>query len=155
MNYVANEKQFGDGPSLASSLKVQEEVLTKLNIKINKGDLRLIDRLGELSGRSRSSILVQLISIILNDFLRTMFEEDKDTAAVMALYADAKIGLNYRSRGGWTEIIFGDPDSLEVEFYWSDERKRRKESSGFSLQHDELERRIEELEKKHRGRSEK
>ena len=107
MNYKIDLERFGDGPSLVEQFKPREVGVEKFNIKVRKSDLHLIDKLAELSGRSRAFILNHLVRTILVDMLDAMHEDDEDSAALFALYVDQKCGKNMLSVDGWSAAMFG------------------------------------------------
>lgn len=117
MKYELNKAMFGDQRSFVEQVKGKEPSNSKFNIKIRKDDLRVIDAVSELAGKPRSSIVVNLVNNILSDMLHAMAEDDKDAAALLARYADQKIGKDYDDIDGWSAAVFG-VTSYDAVGYW-------------------------------------
>lgn len=117
MEYAIDLQAFGDGLSIAERLKPRKIANAKFNIKVRKSDLRLIDRLAELAGRSRAHVLDGLVQSILLEMLQEMREEDEDSAALLALYVDQKLGKSRDSTDGWSAALFG-LESYLAKSYW-------------------------------------
>ena len=113
MKYTVEPDKFGNGQSLVERYRQIESGISKFNIKVRKSDLALIDRLAELSGRSRAYILNDLVQMSLVEMLKAMREDDEDFAALLALYVDKRCGKNEASIDGWSAELFG------VESYWA------------------------------------
>ena len=143
MKYAIEIEKFGDGPSLVEQYKPREAGNTKFNIKVRKADLRLVDGLAELSGRSRAYLLNGLVQNILVDMIHEMRDDDEDFAALLALYVDQKCGKRADSVDGWSAALFG-LDSYRAQNYWV-----QREVHGYqpSEKHQELLRRIKALKK--------
>ena len=143
MTYRINLTNFGDEPSLVERFTPREAGNSKFNIKVRKSDLTLIDRLAELTGRSRSFILNVLVQSSLVEMLKELREEDEDSAALIALYVDQKLGKSQGSTDGWTAALFG-LESYEANSYWL-----RNQRSDFepSDKYKEVHRRIKALQK--------
>lgn len=117
MTYHFDLTKFGDGRSFVERFKSRELGNSKFNIKVRKTDLSLIDRLAELTGKSRAFILNALVQNILMDMLHERYEEDDDSAALLALYADQKLGKSESSTDGWSAALFG-LESYFAKSYW-------------------------------------
>lgn len=138
MKYTIEPEKFGDEPSLVEQYRPREAGPAKFNIKVRKADLRLIDRLAELSGRSRAYFINGLVQDILVEMLREMRDDDEDFAALLALYTDQKCGKNQLSTDGWSAALFGlQPSNM----YMADDSRQPSEK------HQELLRRIRALKK--------
>jgi hypothetical protein len=134
MNYKIDLEKFGDGPSLVERFKPREDGAEKFNIKVRKSDLLLIDKLAELSGRSRAFILNNLVRTILEEMLDVMNEKAEDFAALFASYVDQKCGKHKLSVDGWSAALFGlQPKNI----YMPDENHQPSE------EHQDLYRRIQ------------
>ena len=138
MKYKIVSEKFGGEPSLVEQYRPREAGQARFNIKVRTADLRLIDRLAELSGRSRSYLLNSLVQDILVEMLHEMRDDDEHFAALLALHTDKKCGKNELSVDGWSAALFGlQPRNI----YMPDESHRPSEK------HQELLRRIEEQKK--------
>ena len=109
--------KFGDEPSLVERFTPREAGNSKFNIKVRKSDLSLIDRLAELTGRSRAFILNALVQSSLVEMLQELRQEDEDSAALLALYVDRKLGKSEESTDGWSAALFG-LESYFAKSYW-------------------------------------
>ena len=89
MKYRIDPEKFGGGSSLYERTKSREDSNAKFNIKVRRSDLRLIDHLAEHAGTSRATILNSMVRVILVEMLQEMRNDDEDSAALLALYADA------------------------------------------------------------------
>lgn len=144
MKYEININAFADETALASRLMNKEIAGTsKFSIKVRKADLRLIDRLAQLSGRSRANIINALVTAILNRMLRAMRDDDEDFAALLALHVDEKCGKNVDSTDGWSAKLFG-LESYYAKSYWMQHEEKSYEPSE---KYNELHRRIKENKK--------
>lgn len=143
MKYKVERDKFGDGESLVARYKPTDSGNAKFNIKVRKSDLALIDRLAELSGRSRAYILNDLVQMSLVGMMQAMRDDDEDFAALLALYADKKCGKNEASIDGWSAALFG------VESYWAQNYWIQHETQGHepSEKYQELLRRIKAAKK--------
>ena len=117
MTYRIDLTKFGDEPSLVERFTPRAVGNSKFNIKVRKSDLSLIDRLAELTGRSRAFILNALVQGSLVEMLQEMHEEDEDSAALLALYVDGKLGMDKFSLDGWSAGMFG-LHSYATNSYW-------------------------------------
>jgi hypothetical protein len=117
MTYRIDLEKFGNERSFVERLKPREIGNSKFNIKVRKSDLRLIDRLAELAGKSRAFVLNTLVQDILIEMLHDRREEDEDSAALLALYVDQKLGKSEVSTDGWSAALFG-LESYIAKSYW-------------------------------------
>lgn len=117
MEYTIGLDKFGDETSLVERYKPRDAGNTKFNIKVRKSDLRLIDRLAELSGRSRAYVVNALIQNILVEMIHEMRNDDEDFAALLALYVDKQCGKSQASVDGWSAALFG-VESYGAKNYW-------------------------------------
>lgn len=143
MKYTIELDKLGDGTSLVERYKPRDAGNAKFNIKVRKSDLRLIDRLAELSGRSRAYVLNDLVQSILLEMIHEMRDDDEDFAALLALYVDQKCGKSEASVNGWSAALFG-VDSYRAQNYWVQREMDGHQPSGKSL---ELLRRIKAVKK--------
>lgn len=143
MKYTIELDKFGDGASLVERYKTRDAGNAKFNIKVRKSDLLLIDRVAELSGRSRAYVLNDLVQGILVEMIHEMRDDDEDFAALLALYVDQKRGKSEASVDGWSAALFG-VDSYRAQNYWV-----QRELHGYqsSEKQQELRRRIKALKK--------
>jgi hypothetical protein len=135
--------KFGDATSLVERFKAHDGGTAKFNIKVRKSDLRLIDRLAELSGRSRAYVVNALIQNILVEMIHEMRDDDEDFAALLALYVDKQCGKSQASVDGWSAALFG-VDSYGAQNYWV---QREIEEHQPSEKYQELLRRIKGVKK--------
>ena len=117
MTYRIDPEKFGDGRSLYDRAKSREDSNAKFNIKVRRSDLRLIDHLAEHAGASRATTLNNIVSSILLEKLQEMRNDDEDSAALLALYADEKLGKSEESTDGWSAALFG-LESYFAKSYW-------------------------------------
>jgi hypothetical protein len=137
MTYRIDLTKFGDEPSLVEQNKPREAGNAKFNIKVRKADLDLIDRIAELSGRSRAYLLNDIVQNILVDMLHEMQDDDEGFAALLAHQVDKRCGKDWLAVDGWSAALFGlQPKNL----YNPDESRQ-------SEKHKELLRRIEGINK--------
>lgn len=135
---------FGVESSLVDYYTPRETGSTKFNIKVRKSDLRLIDKLAELSGRSRSFILNDLVKTILLENLWAMQEDDEDSAALFVRYVDHKCGKAWDAVDGWAAQMFG-LESYYAKSYWL--RHETNENYDPGAKFVEIQRRIKALKK--------
>lgn len=137
MTYRIDLEMFGDEPSLVEQYKPREAGNAKFNIKVRKTDLLMIDRVAELSGRSRAYVLNDIVRNILVDMLHEMHDDDegKDFAALLAHYVDKKCGKGWLAVDGWSAALFG----LQTQNLYNPDENHQGEK------HQELLRRIEAL----------
>lgn len=126
MKYKLDKEAFGDKASLVDRFTPADTSNAKFNIKVRAADWRLMERLGELTKRSRSFILNDLVESILERQLQNMAEDDKDSAAVLARHVDESCGT-FDCFNGWSAEVFGrnvsfvDDEGLAVfeqDYYW-------------------------------------
>jgi hypothetical protein len=107
MKYKLDMELFGDHASLVDRYKPHEtNNNAKFNIKVRSADLGLMDRLAELTGRSRASLLNDIVENILERMLQASYNDDKRSAALLAAYADMRSG-KYNELDGWTAHLPG------------------------------------------------
>lgn len=107
MPYKINLEKFADGPSLVDFYNAAKETpMPKLNVKIRKSDLRILDSISKQSGTPRSQILNSMIETVIEEMLQDLAKDDKHCAALVAKHADAIAGVNYMSRGSWSDTLF-------------------------------------------------
>lgn len=107
MPYEINDEKFAHGPSLVEIYQSAKETpMPKLNVKIRKSDLRILDSISKQSGTPRSQILNSMIEAVIYTMLQDLGNDDNDCAALVAKQADTIAGVNYRSRGSWSDILF-------------------------------------------------
>lgn len=107
MPYEINHEKFADGPSLAEVFQSTKETpMPKLNVKIRKSDLRILDSIARRSGTPRSQILNSMIESVIAAVLQDLANDDQDCAALVAKHADAIAGTDYMSKGSWSDMFF-------------------------------------------------
>jgi hypothetical protein len=126
MKYKLDKDMFGDKPSLVERFKSDDTSNAKFNIKVRAADWRLMERLAELTGRSRAFILNDLVENILTRQIQRMAQDDKDSAAVLARHVDLACGT-FDCFNGWSAEVFGrnvyfeDEEGkavFEQDYYW-------------------------------------
>jgi hypothetical protein len=126
MKYELDKTMFGDKKCLVDRYQQPRSSNAKFNIKVRAADLKLMERLAELTGRTRPSLLNDLVENILERELQKMAEDDKDSAAVLARHVDLVCGV-FDCFSGWSAKVFGrnvygedDEGNLiyEQDYYW-------------------------------------
>lgn len=105
--------------------------MPKLNVKIRKSDLRIIDSISRQSGTPRSQILNSMIESLIGTMLQDLAEDNRDCAALVAKQADAIAGVNYRSRGSWSDMLFYALGS-DLDYYYVQELDQTKRMGGLT-----------------------
>ena len=121
MPYEINHEKFADGPSLVEAYQSAKETpMPKLNVKIRKSDLRILDSISKQSGTPRSQILNSMIESLIGGILQDLAKDNKDCAALVAKQADAIAGVNYMGRGSWSDMLFYGLGS-DLDYYYGQE----------------------------------
>jgi len=121
MPYEINHEKFADGPSLVEAYQSAKETpMPKLNVKIRKSDLRILDSISKQSGTPRSQILNSMIESLIGGILQDLAKDNKDCAALVAKQADAIAGVNYMGRGSWSDMLFYALGS-DLDYYYGQE----------------------------------
>lgn len=106
MKYELDKTMFGDKKCLVDRYQQPRSSNAKFNIKVRAADLKLLERLAELTGRTRPSLLNDLVENILERELQKMAEDDKDSAAVLSRHVDLVCGV-FDCFSGWSAKVFG------------------------------------------------
>lgn len=107
MSYKIDHEKFGDAPSLVEVYQSKKETpMPKLNVKIRKSDLRILDSISRQSGTPRSQILNSMIESVIETMLQEIAKDDLDCAALVAKHADAISGTHFMSTGSWSDTLF-------------------------------------------------
>ncbi len=141
MPYEINQEKFAEGPSLVEVYQSAKETpMPKLNIKIRKSDLRILDSISKRSGTPRSQILNSMIESVIKKMLQDLAEDDRDCAALVAAYADEISGVSYRSRESWSDVVFKERNSTLMKYYDLDlpDRPSNSFSNQFQTIHDRI-----------------
>lgn len=118
MPYEINHEKFADGTSLVEAYQAARETpMPKLNVKIRKSDLRIIDAISRQSGTPRSQILNAMIESVIRKMLQDLAADDEDCAALVAAYADDISGISYRSKESWSDVVFEGPNNKLDQYY--------------------------------------
>ena len=118
MPYALNYEKFSKGQSLVAAYRSAKETpMPKVNVKIRKSDLRIIDSISEHSGTPRSQILNAMIESVLKTMLEDLAADDKDCGALLAAQADAISGVSYRSKDSWSDVVFEAPNNSLAHYY--------------------------------------
>jgi len=129
MPYEINHEKFADGPSLVELYQsARETPMPKLNVKIRKSDLRILDSISKRSGTPRSQILNSMIESVIKRMLQDLAADDQDCAALIAAHADAMSGVSYRSKESWSDVVFEGPNS-KLDWYYDCELPDRPRDS--------------------------
>ncbi len=127
-----NHEKFADGPSLVEVYQSAKEApMPKLNVKIRKSDLRILDSISKQSGTPRSQILNSMIESLIGAMLTDLAKDNKDCAALVAKQADAIAGVNYMSRGSWSEMLFYALGA-DLDYYYGPELEDTKRMGGLT-----------------------
>ena len=129
MPYAINHEKFADGPSLVEIYQTAKETpMPKLNVKIRKSDLRIIDSISKQSGTPRSQILNAMIEVVMKKMLQDLAADDKDCAALVAAHADDLSGISFRSKESWSDVVFEGPNGKLERYYDHDLPDRPRDS---------------------------
>lgn len=129
MPYEINQEKFAHGPSLVQVYQSAKETpMPKLNIKIRKSDLRILDSISKQSGTPRSQILNSMIESVLTKMLQDLAADDKDCAALVAAHADEISGISFRSKESWSDVVFEGPNTKLERYYDHDLPDRPRDS---------------------------
>lgn len=132
MPYTVNKEKFADGPSLVEVFQSTKEIpMPKLNVKIRKSDLRIVDSIARGSGTPRSQILNSVIESVLKAMLQDLAKDDQDCAALVAKNADGIAGTDYMSKGSWSDMLF-DCSNPELDHYYAVGLPERERMGGLS-----------------------
>lgn len=141
MSYLINHEKFASGPSLVDAYRAAKEApMPKLNVKVRKADLRIIDEIATQSGTPRSQIINSMIDSILQKMLRELYADDPDCAALVARHADSASSVSYSERGSWSDLVFACANP-KLENYYGNELPQRPADS-FSDQFHTIEERL-------------
>ena len=132
MPYKIDYEKFADAPSLVEVYQSRKETpMPKLNVKIRKSDLRILDSISRQSGTPRSQILNSMIESVIETMLQEIAIDDLDCAALVAKHADAISGTHYRSTGSWSDTLFEGPN-LMLENYYQNELPDKQRMGGLT-----------------------
>jgi len=144
-NVIVKETEFGDEASLIERYKpLQELPLPKLNLKMRKSDIRIVDSVADQAGTTRLQILSGLVKEVLLRMLKEMGEKDRHCAYLLAKIADMKSGHDRALRAGWSALLFAD--DKHHDYYWTQEFPDDDTSDKLSRQYKELFARLKTLE---------
>lgn len=130
MPYEINREKFADGPSLVELYQSAKDIpMPKLNVKIRKSDLRILDSISRQSGTPRSQILNSMIESVIGEMLRKLEKADPDCAALVARQADAIAGTDYMSKGSWSDVLFESGNS-KLDYYYAIELPEKERLGG-------------------------
>lgn len=127
MPYEINHEKFADGPSLVEVFQSAKEApMPKLNVKIHKSDLRILDSISRQSGAPRSQILNSMIESVIGAMLHDFAKDDMDCCALVAKHADDIAGIDHMSRGSWSDMLFYSLGEDQNNYYGQglDQKKR-------------------------------
>ncbi|HFL2038805.1 TPA: hypothetical protein ACXIGC_000167 [Stenotrophomonas maltophilia] len=129
MPYEINHEKFATGPSLRQIYEAAKETpMPKLNVKVRKSDLRIIDNISRQSGTPRSQILNAMIESVIRKMLQDLAADDEDCAALIASYADGISGISLRSKESWSDVVFEGPNNKLARYYDHDLPDRPRDS---------------------------
>lgn len=145
MPYKINADKFADGPSLVEAYQAAKEApMPKLNVKIRKSDLRIIDNISKQSGTPRSQILNSMIEFIIGTMLQDLAKDNKHCAALVAKHADAIDGVNHMSRGSWSDTLFYAMNA-DLNYYYGPELEDAERFGGLTTTYRIIEERFTRL----------
>lgn len=127
MPYEINHEKFTDGPSLVEIFQSAKEApMPKLNVKIHKSDLRILDSISRQSGAPRSQILNSMIESVIGAMLHDLAKDNMDCCALVAKHADDIAGIDHMSRGSWSDMLFYSLGEDQNNYYGQglDQKKR-------------------------------
>lgn len=145
MPYQINHEKFSDGPSMVEIYQSAKETpMPKLNVKIRKSDLRILDSISQQSGTPRSQILNLMIESVIGATLQDIAKDDQDCAALVAKQADEITGNGYMSRGSWSDMLF-DSLGLDLNNYYGQGLDERDRWGGLSEEYRTIEERFSRI----------
>jgi len=107
MPYEINHEKFTVGPSLVEIFQSAKEApMPKLNVRIHKSDLRILDSISRQSGAPRSQILNSMIESVIGAMLHDLAKDNMDCCALVAKHADDIAGIDHMNRGSWSDMLF-------------------------------------------------
>lgn len=128
---------FGDEASLTERCKPPQELLPpKLNLKMRKSDLRIVDRIAAQAKTTRSQILNDLVEVVLRRMLDELRSKDRHCAHLLAKAADIKAGHDEGQRSGWSTHLFADDE--DHDYYWDQELPSVEANDRLSKEYKEL-----------------
>jgi len=107
MKYEIKKEMFGDMESLVQRWTQHDTTGAKFNIRVRAADLKLIEKLADLTDRKRPSLLNHLVEDILNRMLQGLHDDDKPSAAILAAYVDMNCGRSDNDSDGWVGQLPG------------------------------------------------
>lgn len=135
MTYEIDHEKFADGPSLVEVYQsAKESPMPKLNVKIRKSDLRILDSISRQSGTPRSQILNSMIESVIGAMIQDIAKDDKDCAALVSKHADAISGTHYMSTGSWSDMFF-DGSNPRLDHYYAIELPDSQRMGGLSSEY--------------------
>lgn len=136
-NVVVNEGLFGNETSLIDRYKPPQELPPpKLNLKLRKSDIRILETIANQAGTTRSHILNDLVNEVLLRMLNEIHGRDRNCAFLLARFADIKSGHNPARLSGWSEHLFADQTNYD--YYWDQELPSLETQDKLSKQFKEL-----------------
>lgn len=125
MPYEINHEKFAEGRPLVEVYQSVKTPMPKLNVKIRKSDLRILDNISRQSGTPRSQILNSMIDSLLGTMLLDIAKDDLDCAALVAKQADAFADIDYMNRGSWSDMLFYTLD-LDMNNYYGQQLDQKR-----------------------------
>lgn len=134
---LIKKAEFGNEVSLIERYKPPQELPPpKLNLKMRKSDIRIVDRIATQAGTTRSHILNDLVKAVLLRMLNEMHTKDRHCAYLLAKVADRKSGHDQGQRSGWSTHLFDDDEYYS--YYWGQELPSDEANDRLSKEYREL-----------------
>jgi hypothetical protein len=134
---LIKKAEFGNEVSLIERYKPPQELPPpKLNLKMRKSDIRIVDSIATQAKTTRLQILNDLVEAVLLRMLHEMRTKDRHCAYLLARVADMKSGHDQGQRSGWQAHLFDDDEYHN--YYWNQEWDSADDNNEFSKEYREL-----------------
>jgi len=131
------KSKFGNEASLIERCRPQKErPPPKLNLKMRKSDVRIVDSIATQAKTTRLKILNELVEAVLRRMLNEMHTKDHHCAYLLARVADMKSGHDQGQRSGWQAHLFADDEYHN--YYWNQEWPSADDNNELSKEYREL-----------------
>jgi hypothetical protein len=135
------KSKFGSEASLIERCRPQKQrPPPKLNLKMRKSDVRIVDSIATQANTTRLQILNELVEAVLRRMLNDMHTKDRHCAYLLARVADMKSGHDQGQLSGWQAHLFVDQEHYD--YYWGGELPSIESSDSLSKEYRELEARL-------------
>lgn len=131
------KSKFGSEASLIERCRPQKQrPPPKLNLKMRKSDVRIVDSIATQAKTTRLQILNELVEAVLRRMLNEMHTKDRHCAYLLARVADVKSGHDQGRLSGWQEHLFADDEHHND--YWNQEWQSADDNNELSKEYREL-----------------